>query len=416
MRIAIFTDVFLEVPGGIPSSIKAQKKALESQGDEVVVFCPGYSKPENVSNVIIVPTHKILRFGGAPLSKRPTKVEKWIEKNYPKFDFDLVHVHYEASCSMAGARLARRYGLPLIQTMHGREDMAIGVNVPHPFKTFVGVLLNFLHSRYIPHKVKVRRDKYLAPTIARAKMWEMMVNHANYADRVITPSEHFKKKLLHYGVKKPIFPVSNGVSDEMVRELDQKVEKEKRNLIRVKKSGEPLKLFWNSRLSKEKRIIPFLKALREMQEAYEFTACGNGNQLAKAKRYVERHHLNAKILGQVPHEDMLNYMLDQHLSVTVSDGFDTQGLTLLEAEATGMPVFFCDPDMKESVPEDGYVMSKSPSVVDMAEALDKIAKNPEEISKMSRVMIAHRKEILQSAQIPKLYEVYDIEKTVASKG
>ena len=217
-------------------------------------------------------------------------------------------------------------------------------------------------------------------------------------------------------MKKPIFPVSNGVSDEMVRELDQKVEKEKRNLIRVKKSGEPLKLFWNSRLSKEKRIIPFLKALREMQEAYEFTACGNGNQLAKAKRYVERHHLNAKILGQVPHEDMLNYMLDQHLSVTVSDGFDTQGLTLLEAEATGMPVFFCDPDMKESVPEDGYVMSKSPSVVDMAEALDKIAKNPEEISKMSRVMIAHRKEILQSAQIPKLYEVYDIEKTVASKG
>ena len=416
MRIAIFTDVFLEVPGGIPSSIKAQKKALESRGDEVVVFCPGYSQPENISNVVIVPTHRMLHFGGAPLSKRPGKVEKWIEKNYPGFDFDLVHVHYEASCSIAGMLIARKYKLPLIQTMHGREDMAIGVNVPHPLKTLVGTGLNFLHGRYIRHTIKIKRDKDLAPTIARSKMWEVMVNHANFADRVITPSEHFKKKLQHYGVKTPIFPVSNGVSDEMVRELDQKVEKENRNLVRVKKKDEPLKLFWNSRLSKEKRIMPFLKSLRMMQEPYEFTACGNGNQLAKAKRYVKRHHLNAKILGQVPHEDMLNYMLDQHLSVTVSDGFDTQGLTLLEAEATGMPVFFCDPDMKESVPSGGYIMSKTASVEDMAKALDNAAQNVEEISKMSRVMIAHRKEILQSAQIPKLYKVYEIEKTVASKG
>lgn len=41
MRIAFFTDVFLEIPGGIPSSIKAQKTALESLGHHVTIFCPG---------------------------------------------------------------------------------------------------------------------------------------------------------------------------------------------------------------------------------------------------------------------------------------------------------------------------------------------------------------------------------------
>lgn len=416
MRIAFFTDVFLEVPGGIPSSIKAQKKALEERGDEVVVFCPGFSAPKDISNVVIVPTHKILRANGAPLSKRPEKVIKWIKKNYSNFNFDLVHVHYEASCSIAGMLLAREHNLPLVQTMHGREDMAVAVNIPHPLKTIVGITLCFLHGRYIPHKRKVRRDKKYAPTIARAKMWELMVNHANYADRVITPSRHFKEKLLSYGVSRPIFPVSNGVSDAMVTELDKKVEKEKRNLVRVKKDGEPLKIFWNSRLSKEKRIIPFLKTLRLMNEPYEFTACGNGNQLKKAKRYVKRHGLSAKILGPVPHEEMLNYMLGQHISATVSDGFDTQGLTLLEAEATGMPVFFCDPDMRESVPDGSYVMSKTASPRDMADSLDAISRDPGKISEMSKIMVKNRKNALQSAQIPKLYEVYEIEKTVASRG
>ena len=29
MRIALFTDIYLDIPGGIPSSIKAQKSALQ---------------------------------------------------------------------------------------------------------------------------------------------------------------------------------------------------------------------------------------------------------------------------------------------------------------------------------------------------------------------------------------------------
>lgn len=418
MKIAVFTDVFLEVPGGIPSSIKAQKKSLESLGHEVFVFCPGFSGSSNVSNVVLVPTHKFLRLNGAPLAKRPEKIERWLLQKYPEFGFDLVHVHYEASCSLAGMRLARKFKKPLVQTMHGREDMAIAVNVPHPFKTLVACALCHLHAKYVPHDKKVRRDKKrgersaghgrfsLAPTVVRAKMWELMVAHANFADQVITPSEHFAKKLVHYGVYRPITPVSNGVSDEMVQELDRKVEKEKLNLVRVKKVNEPLKIFWNSRLSREKRIMPFLKALSKMHEPYEFTACGDGNQLKRARRYARRHGLEASILGRVPHEEMLSKMLGQHLSVTVSDGFDTQGLTLLEAEATGMPVFFCDPDMKESVPAGGYVMSRGASVNAMSLALDDAARQTEKISEMSREMVKHRKEILQSAQIPKLLGVY----------
>ena len=408
MNIAIFTDVFLEVPGGIPSSINAQKESLEKLGHKVTVFCPGFSSDDK--NVIVVPTHKKIRVNGAPLAKAPEIVERWMMENFPMFSqFDLVHVHYEASCSLAGMRLARRFEIPLVQTMHGREDMAIAMNVPHPFKTLAAVALNFLHSKYIPHKKVVRRDNKLAPTVARAKMWTLMVNHANFADQVITPSQHFADKLKHYGVSRPIAVVSNGVADEMVKDIDRKVKKNGGALIISLKPGEPLRIFWNSRISNEKRIMPFLEALNMMHGSYIFSACGDGNAFDAAQKYIKKHKLEkyVNLYGRVPHEQVLDKMLKEHLSVTVSYGFDTQGLTLLEAEAVGMPVFFCDPDMKEVVPSDGAVIATGPSPKEMAEALDDLINTPSRIEKMSKVMLKHRQEILQSTQIKKLLEVYD---------
>lgn len=393
MNIAIFTDVFLEVPGGIPSSIKAQKESLESLGHRVTIFCPGFTAEKDV---ILTPTHPLIRVNGAPLSKRPKKVIRFIEKTIPDFaeKFDLIHVHYETSCSLAGMQLARKYHLPLIQTMHGREDMAIAVNVPHPFKTLAAAALCALHRKFIPHSVKVQKDHDLAPTLARAKMWTIMVNHANFADKVITPSQHFADKLKKYGVKKTIVPVSNGVDDTAIpgnvkpRTYDAK---------------KPLKLFWNSRVSHEKRIMPFLEALTLVKIPYELTVCGDGNALEQAKRYAKSHRLNVRFLGRIPHEKMLEKMLDQHLSITVSYGFDTQGLTLLEAEAVGLPVFFCDPDMKEAVTPGGSLIASGPSPKEMAAALNTIT--PEKIATMSKEMLKHCQEIYQSTQTEKLLSV-----------
>ena len=113
LRIAIFTDVFLGIPGGIPSSIRAQKTALESLGHQVTIFCPGtqqdFENPlsqfgaNHDPNIILVPTAKFL-VNGAPFSKWTKYVTRFIEQKYPNLaeTFDLFHVHYEATTSMAG--------------------------------------------------------------------------------------------------------------------------------------------------------------------------------------------------------------------------------------------------------------------------------------------------------------------------
>ena len=425
LHIAIFTDVFLGIPGGIPSSIRAQKASLEALGHQVTIFCPGtqkdYSNPLNKfgadhdPNIILVPTAKFL-VNGAPFSKWTKYVTRFIEKKYPNLaeTFDLFHIHYEATTSMAGLLLAKKYGIKVIQTMHGREDMAIAINVPHPLKTLAATGINLIHRATLKSitKKSPKPDyqnteiKNLAPTIAHRQMWQMMVRQANLADQVITPSTHFAKKLQLFGVTRPISAISNGIADQEMTNFTPQVRSYQRS--------EPLRILWFSRLSKEKRILPFLESLKLAQELepnfrFIFTIIGDGNQMSKVQKFCKKHFDEAsiKILGTIPHQEILQkYTKDQHLSIINSYQFDTQGLTILEAAACNLPVIYADPDMSEIVPNHGGLCAKSPTPHAMAELLLKIYHQPEIIQKLSQNLAASEKTYLQSHQIKKLLDLY----------
>lgn len=425
LRIAIFTDVFLGIPGGIPSSIRAQKTALESLGHQVTIFCPGtqqdFENPlsqfgaNHDPNIILVPTAKFL-VNGAPFSKWTKYVTRFIEQKYPNLaeTFDLFHVHYEATTSMAGLLLAKKYGIKVIQTMHGREDMAIAINVPHPFKTLAATGINLIHRTTLKPiaKKSLKPDyqnteiKNLAPTIARRQMWQMMVRQANLADQVITPSAHFAKKLQLFGVTRPISVISNGIADQEMTNFTPQVRSYQRS--------EPLRILWFSRLSKEKRILPFLESLKLAQELepnfrFIFTIIGDGNQISKVQKFCKKHFDEAsiKIFGTIPHQEILQkYTKDQHLSIINSYQFDTQGLTILEAAACNLPVIYADPDMSEIVPNHGGLCAKSPNPCAMTELLLKIYHQPELIQKLSQNLATSEKTYLQSQQIEKLLKLY----------
>lgn len=395
MRIAIFTDVYAPWGnGGIASSIKAQKSELEKMGHEVVLFCPGFNAKE--LGVVNVPSHKRIRISDSIVAKRPSLVEEFVLEKYPDFDkFDIVHVHYEASCSIAGVRLAHKFDLPLVQTQHGREDMAISVNMPHPIKLLTATAIDTVHGMCLPHTIKVKRDKFQAPTFTRAKMWSLVVNHAEQADIIITPSDHFARKIEHYGVSKPVMVVSNGIPHELVAE---------EFAVRQLEDGDVLKMIWNCRVSKEKRIMPLLQALKELKRPYVLHVYGCGNALKMAKRYAERNHLKVKFYGEVKRAKIVDRMRESHLGVTISYNFDVQPMTLLEAEATGLPVFFCDPAMREVVPQGSYIMADSPEAAALQIALDNL--EAAEVAKMSKKMLANRSDVMQEKQVKRLLEVY----------
>ena len=425
MRIAFFTDVFLEIPGGIPSSIKAQKTALESLGHHVTIFCPGWKKQQpgismdkqfrfssskkSDQDIVMVPTFKYLRPNGAPLAKSPTKILKYITELYPNFSssFDLVHVHYEASCSIAGVKLAKKYHIKLVQTMHGREDIAIYTNVPTPLNYLVAPLLNFLHRKSLKsiQKRKItlpQKDDYLITTSVHRSMWELMIRQASLADIVISPSQHFAKNLEHYHAAKTVHVVSNGIDDELLAKYSFK--------IRERQQNDPLKIIWSSRVSKEKRILPFLESIKQSKyhKNIQLTVIGNGNQLQEAKVFAKANLADTKItfLGLVPHEELFQYEKDQHLSIINSYGFDTQGMTILEAIACGLPVIYADPAMDENIPDQCGLRAKNNTPNAMAELLDYIFENPELIKTMSNAALKASPSVMQSAQIKKLLNLY----------
>lgn len=403
MKIAIFSDCYLDLTGGITSSINAQKAALEKNGHTVYIFSTSYpnsteERQKLAKNYIFpAPSCRLLFRDLTPVSRRPKIIEKWLLREHPEIkDFDIYYIHYESGCSIAGLRLGKRLRIPTIQVMHGREDMGVTNIIPFGFRTIVATLLNWFHSWYIPHPIKIHRDDYLADTTAKAKMWTMMVNHANYADYVITPSHHFAKKLTHYGVKHKIQIFPNGYPDQNFPTNPT---------VKSLNPGEPLKIIWHSRLSGEKRIVPFLQALSQVNGKYHLDVYGGGADLKRAKHYVTKHNLSVTFHGNAKFTTVQSAILKSHLDVLASYNFDNYPMTLVESEAAGVPAFICDPDMQEIVPKDSYILSAGPTPIQMAEALNNLLQHPEKIQQMSKIMLKNRNEVLISNRI-KILEKY----------
>ena len=144
--------------------------------------------------------------------------------------------------------------------------------------------------------------------------------------------------------------------------------------------------------------MPFLAALRGLKRPYLVHIYGDGNELKKAKKYAEKHGLKVKFYGRRKRAQILERMREAHLGVAASYNFDTQGMILLEAEATGLP------DMMEVAPEGSYVLAGGPEAEAMAIALENIP--AEKIEKMSKKMLRERREVLQSTQVKNLERVY----------
>ena len=384
--------------------IDAQKAELEKLGHTVCVFSTGYPRNKEQlaklaqKHIFMVPSCRWWLRGVTPLSRRPRVIEKWLEKAHPELkEFDIFYIHYEAGCSIAGMRLARQLGIPVVQMMQGREDMGIATVIAPGFRTMVAGLLKWLHGVFVPHSVQVQRDDYLAQTQAAVWMWELMVNHANTADAIVTPSQHFKKKLEYYGVSKPIYVVPNGYPDE---KYEPKVP------VKQLKDGDTLQMIWHSRVQAEKRIMPFLKALTEVRGKWHMDVYGGGADLARARLFAIQHRLPVKFHGNTSFAVVQRAILKSHLDVMASYNYDTFGMTLIEAEACGVPVFICDPDMREIVPEGGYVLSAGPAAAMMAEALNDLLAHPGRIERMSEAMVAHRPEVLASRRIKGLVKVF----------
>lgn len=398
MNIAVFTDFYFPTIGGVQTSVKSQKEALEALGHKVFIFCPSPSHGD--PSVITLPTITFMKWGDFPVAGPFKKVLIHAKKIFTRHDIDIIHCHTNLPVGIAGLVIARQLGIPVVQTMHGRDDSFAQNALPFP--DILSIIPAFVHSRYLPHQeISEVASKQFARTPTARRMWRLMVSHANAADHIIVPSKHFAEKLQLAGVTKPLSIVSNALEESVLAAIPS-ITPRSYDGIRE------LRIMWCSRLSPEKRLLDFLQSCALLNRNVRVDVYGDGPDLKKGRRLVHSHNMEKQVAfhGSVGQNRIIKEMLGRDVLVFTSYNFDNQPMVLLEAVAAGLPVIFCDPDMAEFLPPEGSLVTSDPSPKAIASVLNSLVDEPERIANMSQAMLQNREAIQQSTQIKHLLAVY----------
>lgn len=398
MHIAMVTDYYLPSLGGVQTAIKSAKEALEHAGHTVTVFCPRF-EPSADPTVVALDASPIFKPDGYPFTWPFDSAYALLTKHFRESEVDVVHVHSEMFAALAGLRAARDLGIPTVQTMHGRVDVYSAAVLPLPAVSTI--LLARLHARRIPHSLRPsRRAHYSSSRVAR-RMWALMVNQANFADRVIVPSQHFAQKLLDQGVSRPVSVVSNGLEASVLRRVGSYPS-------RSRSSNSPLRIMWCGRVSPEKRPEVLIRALTQLSVPFEANLYGEGVAFSQIGRLVKRLGLESKVKlhGAVSQEEVLDAMREHDVFVSTSYDFDNQPMVLIEAIASALPVVVMDPDLAEMFPSSGVVITATEKPESLTASLEELAKDRTRLQDLSQALANAEEQVSQNSYVVELEAVY----------
>ncbi|MFE3056282.1 cytochrome P450 [Nocardia sp. NPDC059239] len=392
MHIAMFVDYHPASLGGVQTAVTGLRRGLERAGHRVTVFTvpdPGAAPDPDVVALQPLPVPAVNGFAVvAPTRRNAALIDAEFAARGP---IDVVHTQSTYGVAIAGMKAARRHRIPLVHTAQSRDDAFIEHTSPAPYAT--ALALRGLHGRWVPHEHHMPHRA--GESAAARHAWWTISGQAQVADQVIAPTRHFADLLLAHGLTRPITVVSNGVDDALL---------DARTAVTRPADG-PLRLVWCGRLSGEKRLLEAIEAVRRTDNCV-LDIYGEGDLHGAAVGRIVERRLGERIRlhGRVSQAACLDAMAAADALLFPSNGFDTQGMVLLEATAVGLPVVYCDPDLAESVP--AGIRSADPSVEALSETLAKLAADRSVLADLRAQLVGQVDTVRQSHQIARVLEVY----------
>jgi len=304
----MISDVYFPRINGVSTSIQTFARELTAAGQEVTLIAPdyGHSAPEPFEVLRIPsrylpldPEDRILRTGRLK-AHRPALAAK---------GFDLVHIHTPFIAHYAGVALAKRLGVPTVESYH----------------TFFEQYLD----KYVP----------LVPSAwLRLAARRFSAAQCNDVDALVVPSQAMLDILEAYGVKTLARVIPTGI------ELDQFGSGDGERFRRER--GIPLDrpvLVHVGRLAFEKNIEFILRVITRVLPQIPdllLVIAGEG----PARRSLERLsgqlglHNHVTFIGYLDREGPLEDCYCAGDAFVFASRTETQGLVLLEAMALGVPV------------------------------------------------------------------------------
>ncbi len=315
LNLAFYTDAYLPGMDGVVSSIITFKDELERRGHSVYIFAsadPKNKRKYEASDVFLYPGMKFKPYPQYNVALFPyNSVLKLNELNV-----DVVHAQTPMVMGFAGLMAAKMLGKPLVSSFH-----TMITNKP-------------IIDAYYP---KNRHLKKLAET----SVLRYTKFFYNRCDKVIAPSEAIRKMLIRYGIEK-VNTVPNCVDTSR---FNARIDgNDIRSSLGIRQ-GEKMVLYLG-RLSREKKLEVLLRATKLLiskDSSIKLIIGGTGpaeqyyRNLAKSLGISS----SAKFIGFVDQKILPNLYAAADVFCLPST-FETQGVVMLEAMASGTPVVGAD--------------------------------------------------------------------------
>jgi len=326
MQIGIFTDTFYPEINGVATSCYMLQQELEKLGHQIHVFAPKCKGWENCQrgNIHYLPS---LPFIG--LKDRNVALPSPVDTlGVFMQHFDVIHTNSEFVMGYFGRYIARNQHCAYVHTYHTAwED----------------------YTYYVTHG----HQEELAKDVVR-KYSEWWCNHF---DRVITPSGKTRELLRQYGVSAPMDVIPSGMDIE--RFSPDRHPSDMIETIRQEcgvKPGERV-LLNVGRIAKEKNIDQIIRVFPKVNQRFpdvRFVIIGEGPMKEELQRKAETMECGHMIsfTGPKPWEKIDQYYAIGDVFCSCSHS-ETQGLTYVEAMASGVCVCAVKDPCLDGVIEDG---------------------------------------------------------------
>lgn len=308
MKILMISDVYFPRVNGVSTSIQTFRRELHALGHETRLIAPAY--PASFEDE---PGIERIASGFLPLDPEDRRMKsgaiRAVADRLSRKHFDIVHIQTPFVAHYRGLELARRFGVPAVETYH----------------TFF--------EEYLFHYVPFLPKGWL-----RAAARRFSRTQGNSVAALVVPSSAMREVLRGYGVKTPMHVVPTGIPLADFGGGDGGRFRARLGIP----AATPLLLFVG-RVAHEKNIGFLLRALelaRRQVPELEMVIAGEGPAETSLRREAARLGLGGRA-HFVGYLDRKGALLDCYAA---ADAFvfasrtETQGLVLLEAMAVGLPV------------------------------------------------------------------------------
>lgn len=315
MHIGIFTDCYMPQINGVVTSIQILEEELRKLGHRVTVVTvkvPGLEEEsENILRIPSVPFSRWSEFRlGIPIYNETYRKIR-------KLGLDVIHTQTEFTVGIIGKHMAAVMDIPLVHTYHTMYE-------------------DYTHYVF-DHKYGKKLLRRLITTTSKL--------YVRKYDRIIAPSAKTLEALRSYGVVADIRIVPTGIDIQKFKRstdgLSQKVLRQRYGI-----EADDYLMLSLGRVSKEKSVDVLIEQMPQIVEAIpraKLLIVGDGPYRSDLESLVKKLKLSEHVVfaGQVPFGEVSSFYSAADLFVNASKS-ETQGLTIIEAMASDLPLVVYD--------------------------------------------------------------------------